>query len=191
MKMLYIIAGCNGAGKTTASYTILPDILHCKEFVNADEIAKGISPFQPEKVSFEAGRLMLTRIHKLLETGETFAFETTLSTRSYVHLIEKAKEQGYLVTLVFFWLDAVELAISRVENRVKEGGHHIPEDIIRRRYTRGLKNFFNLYLEIVDNWIFVDNSGEKYEIVAKNSNSTKDIYNNTIWNNLEKLYNGK
>lgn len=155
--------------------------------MNADEIAKGISPFQPEKVSFEAGRLMLTRIHKLLETGETFAFETTLSTRSYVHLIEKAKEQGYLVTLVFFWLDAVELAISRVENRVKEGGHHIPEDIIRRRYTRGIKNFFNLYLEIVDNWIFVDNSDTNLEVIAEELLDKKWIYDKNLWEKINYL----
>lgn len=98
MKKLYIIASCNGAGKTTASYTILPEILDCKEFVNADEIAKGISPFQPEKAGIEAGRMMLSRIKKLLETGANFAFETTLSTRSYVKFVERAKELGFQIT---------------------------------------------------------------------------------------------
>lgn len=102
MKKLYIIAGCNGAGKTTASYTILPEILDCKEFVNADEIAKGISPFQPEKAGIEAGRYMLKRIKKLLESGENFAFEMTLSTRSYVQYVERAKELNYQVTCLFF-----------------------------------------------------------------------------------------
>lgn len=106
MKILYVIAGCNGAGKTTASYTILPEILDCKEFVNADEIARGISPFQPEKVGIEAGRLMLKRIKNLLEEGESFAFETTLSTRSYVKFIERAKQLGYQITCLFFWLDS-------------------------------------------------------------------------------------
>lgn len=114
MKKLYIIAGCNGAGKTTASYTILPEILNCKEFVNADEIAKGISPFQPEKAGIEAGRFMLKRIKKLLESGENFAFETTLSTRSYVQFVERAKELNYQVTCLFFWLDSDDLAVSRV-----------------------------------------------------------------------------
>lgn len=133
MNKLYIIAGGNGAGKTTASYTILPEILDCKEFVNADEIARGLSPFQPEEAGIEAGRLMLNRIKKLRASGESFAFETTLSTRSYVQFIDKAKQLNYLVTCLFFWLESEELAISRVETRVKEGGHHIPENVIRRR----------------------------------------------------------
>lgn len=102
MKKLFIIAGCNGAGKTTASYTILPEILDCKEFVNADEIAKGLSPFQPEKAGIEAGKLMLARIKKLLKTGTSFAFETTLSTRSYIELIKAAKDNGYQITCLFF-----------------------------------------------------------------------------------------
>ena len=109
-KNLYIIAGCNGAGKTTASFTILPEILDCKEFVNADEIARGLSPFQPEKVSFEAGRIMLKRIDELFSENENFAFETTLATKSYKEKILKAQENGYFVTLLFFWLKNTELA---------------------------------------------------------------------------------
>lgn len=132
-KKLYIIAGCNGAGKTTASFTILPEILDCKEFVNADEIAKRLSPFQPEKVSFEAGRIMLARINELLSVNENFAFETTLATRSYKNKIIKAKEKGYRVTLLFFWLQNIELAKERVKTRVSEGGHNIEPDIIARR----------------------------------------------------------
>lgn len=100
-KHLYIIAGCNGAGKTTASFTILPEIIECKEFVNADEIARGLSPFQPEKVSFESGRIMINRINELLKENESFAFETTLSTRSYKNKIIQAKKQGYTITLLF------------------------------------------------------------------------------------------
>jgi len=129
MKKLYVIAGCNGAGKTTASYTILPEILDCKEFVNADEIARGLSPFQPERAGIQAGRLMLTRIKSLLESGENFAFETTLSTKSYVNFLKVAKDKGYQITLLFFWLNSVDLAISRVKTRVKEGGHNIPENV--------------------------------------------------------------
>ncbi len=109
-KKLYIISGCNGAGKTTASFTILPEILNCKEFVNADEIAKGLSPFQPEKVAFEAGRIMLKRINELLSENENFAFETTLSTRSYKNKIIEAKTKGYRVTLLFFWLQSTEFS---------------------------------------------------------------------------------
>lgn len=190
MKKLYIIAGCNGAGKTTASYTILPEILDCKEFVNADEIAKGISPFQPEKAGIESGRLMLKRIKKLMESGESFAFETTLSARSYVQLIDKAKQFDYQVTCLFFWLDSEELAISRVETRVKEGGHHIPENVIRRRYKSGLKNFFSLFLAKVDNWLFVNNSGDNYEIIAEGALSEETINNVEKWEKLKKNYHG-
>jgi predicted ABC-type ATPase len=149
-KNLYIIAGCNGAGKTTASFTILPEIIECKEFVNADEIAKGLSPFQPDKVAFEAGRIMLKRIAELLESQETFAFETTLSTRSYKLKVEEAKQKGYTVTLLFFWLQNVELAKERVRIRVTEGGHNIEAGVIERRYIKGIKNLFDIYLPIVD-----------------------------------------
>ena len=121
-KQLYIIAGCNGAGKTTASFTILPDILECKEFINADEIARGLSPFQPDKVGIEAGRIMLHRIQELLFQGKTFAFETTLATKSYKNTIKQTQSLGYTVTLVFFSLDSIELAIDRVKTRVLEGG---------------------------------------------------------------------
>lgn len=190
MKKLCVIAGCNGAGKTTASYTILPEILDCKEFVNADEIARGISPFQPEKAGIEAGRLMLKRIKKLLESGENFAFETTLSTRSYVQFIDRAKEMGYQVTCLFFWLNSEELAISRVKTRVREGGHHIPEDVIRRRYKSGLRNFFNLFLNKVDNWLFVNNSGDDYEIVAEGALNEETINNVKQWKELKRNYYG-
>ena len=137
MPNLYIIAGCNGAGKTTASYTILPEILHCKEFVNADEIARGLSPFQPEAVAIQAGKIMLQRIKELITLNKDFAIETTLTTLSYKQTINKAKEKGYKVTLIFFWLNDVNLAIKRVESRVLDGGHNIPEETIRRRYKKG------------------------------------------------------
>jgi predicted ABC-type ATPase len=125
-KRLFIIADCNGAGKTTASFRILPELLNCKEFVNADAIAQGISPFQPEKVAIEAGRIMLSRIHELIEKGEDFAFETTLATKSYLGFIEKARQDGYFVSLIFFWLESPELAMERVKSRVMDGGHSIP-----------------------------------------------------------------
>ena len=130
VKHLYIIAGCNGAGKTTASNTILPKSLLVKEFVNADEIAKGLSPFNPEGVAIEAGRLMLKRINELLNAEESFSIETTLATKSYVNLVKRAHEKGYVVHVLFFWLDSIELAIKRVANRVANGGHNIPIDVI-------------------------------------------------------------
>lgn len=154
-------------GKTTASYTILPEIIECKEFVNADEIAKGLSPFQPEKVAFEAGRIMINRINELLEENEIFAFETTLSTKSHKNKILKAQKQGYTVILLFFWLNNIELAKERVKTRVTEGGHNIPEDVIERRYLKGIKNLFDIYLDIVDGTLIFDNSYGKHELIAQ------------------------
>jgi len=158
MKTLYLLAGCNGAGKTTAAFTLLPGLLACREFVNADEIARGLSPFQPETVSIQAGRLMLARLQELLAAGETFALETTLATRHYVRFIAEARAQGYTVQLIFFWLNSPELAIERVKARVREGGHSIPEVVIRRRYVGGLRQFFSAYRTAVDGWVLMDNS---------------------------------
>ena len=124
-KNLYIISGCNGAGKTTASYTVLPEILDCREFVNADEIARGLSPFNPEGMAIEAGRLMLRRIEELLNRNETFSIETTLATKSYLNLVQRAQAKGYQVHLLFFWLRTPELAVLRVAERVQKGGHNI------------------------------------------------------------------
>lgn len=157
MPNLYIIAGCNGAGKTTASFTLLPEILDCKEFVNADIIAAGLSPFNPESMALPAGRLMLQRMKELMQAKVDFAFETTLATRSYVSLIEKAKAIGYTVSLLFFWLDSPEMAQQRVYQRVQQGGHHTPHEVISRRYGRGLHNLMSLYTAVCDQWIVVDN----------------------------------
>lgn len=190
MPNLYIIAGCNGAGKTTASFTVLPEMLGCREFVNADEIARGLSPFQPEKVAIEAGRIMLQRINELLKRQEDFALETTLATRSYVPTIKKAKENGYNVTLVYFWLDSPDLAIARVKRRVTEGGHSIPEEVIRRRYKKGIQNLFKLFIPICDYWILIDNSQKPYIIVAEGQEDQElNIQNEEIWNKLKTLSN--
>ena len=168
-KKLYIIAGCNGAGKTTASFTILPELLGCREFVNADEIARGLSPFQPEKVAIEAGRVMLGRIEHLLNESSIFAFETTLATKSYKNTILKAQQNGYNVTLLFFWLQNVELAKERVQTRVAEGGHHIDNDVIERRYLSGIRNLFDIYLPIANEVLIFDNSEGKHELIAEKS----------------------
>ena len=157
-KKLYIISGCNGAGKTTASYTVLPEVLHCKEFVNADEIARGLSPFNPESVAIEAGRLMLQRIEDLLVKDESFSIETTLATKSYINLVRRAQVKGYTVRLLFFWLNSPELALQRIAERVAKGGHNIPEPIVRRRYVAGICNLFRLFMSEVDSWEIYDNS---------------------------------
>ena len=188
-KKLYIIAGCNGAGKTTASFTILPEILDCKEFVNADEIAKGLSPFQPEKAAFEAGRIMLNRINALLTENENFAFETTLSTRSYKNKILQAKENGYRVTLLFFWLQNIGLAKDRVRTRVLEGGHNIEPDVIARRYIKGIKNLFDIYIPIVDGVLIFDNSEGKHELIAeKQKDDFLNVTNQEKFNLLKSYY---
>lgn len=185
-KRLYIIGGPNGAGKTTASYSVLPKILECREFVNADEIARGLSPFNPESVAIEAGRLMLTRISELLRRNESFSIETTLATRSYFRLIEQAHRQGYDVTLLFFWLRTPEQAIERVAERVSKGGHNIPSDVIRRRYQEGINNLFHIYMPIVDTWVLVNNSMTPRSIIATGGREQQTkILNEVEYKNIE------
>jgi len=186
---LYIISGCNGAGKTTASYSILPKILDCKEFVNADEIARGLSPFQPEKVAIEAGKIMLARIDELLKEKVNFAIETTLASQTYKSTVLTAQQKGYSVILLFFWLRNVELAKERVKKRVSEGGHNIGEDVIDRRYVNGIKNLFEIYLPIVDEAFIFDNSEAKHIILAKKYRDNDiQIIDNKQFNKLLEYY---
>jgi len=186
MAHLYIIAGCNGAGKTTASFTILPEMLNCKEFVNADEIAKGLSPFNSKSVAIEAGRIMLRRMQGLIMAKKDFAFETTLAPRSYVHLVEMAKSEGYLVTMVFFWLNSPDLAVARVKMRYANGGHDIEENIIRRRYFSGLRNLLLLYLPLCNFWMMINSSVTPSQLIAEGAEDKKvkihqlQVYNEII-----------
>ena len=191
MPNLYIISGCNGAGKTTASYTILPEILNCREFVNADNIAAGLSPFNPESVALEAGRTMLLRIGELMTDHADFAIETTLATRSYVSLIKRAHLNGYRVSLLYFWLSSPDVAVERVAKRVANGGHHIPSDTIERRYYRGIYNLYNLYMSVCDEWTVVDNTDVSPEIIAQADSVGKTIFNNELWNKIKKDSHGK
>lgn len=188
MPNLYVIAGCNGAGKTTASLTVLPEMLDCDEFINADEIARGLSPLNPDKAAIEAGRIMLKKIDKLIFSRQDFAFETTLATKSYVNTIAKARGDGYNVTMVFFLLDSPELAIERVKNRVSEGGHNIPEPVIRRRYDAGIKNLFRLYIPICDYWMLFDNSRLPSSLIAEGYTDLEtDIKNISIFESLKSM----
>ncbi|MDE6083014.1 MAG: zeta toxin family protein, partial [Muribaculaceae bacterium] len=164
----------------TASYSVLPELLQCREFVNADEIAKGLSPFNPESVAIEAGKLMLQRINLLLSQGKTFAIETTLSTRSYASLIKEAHEKGYLVVLLFFWLPSPEMAIERVAKRVSEGGHNIPTETIIRRYWLGLQNFFHIFAHVVDSWMFFKNIDKTTLLADQDS-----IYSSTLFSKIK------
>ena len=188
MPYLYIISGCNGAGKTTASYTILPEMLGCKEFVNSDEIAKGISPFNADTmaVAIEASRIMYKRIRELIASQQTFALETTLASRSIAKLLLGAQEKGYYVTLLYFWLNTPDLAVERVKNRVASGGHNVTETTVRRRYDTGIDNLFHLYIPICDFWMIADNSLSPIEIIAKGfKDGKKEIFNTLIYNKLE------
>ena len=183
---LYIIAGPNGAGKTTASFTLLPDVLHCTNFVNADEIARGLSPFAPETVAIQAGRIMLQRIEELLPQRVDFAIETTLATRSYVQLVRRAQALGYKVHLIFFFLENEEQAIQRVAQRVSNGGHNIPEEDIRRRFKRGIYNLNHLYMPICDDTRVYNNAHGDAIFVAKYSSNpqTLQIEEQEMWNQL-------
>ena len=183
---LYIIAGCNGAGKTTASKRFLPSILNCRQWVNADEIAYGLSPLDPQSVAFQAGRLMLERIQDLLAQDETFAIETTLSTRAYRNLVLQALAKGYQVELVFFYLPSPQMAIKRIAHRVKHGGHHVPDDVVIRRYHRGLKNLKDIFMPIVDRWSIYRYEGNAYILIAKgNKGETFDLNNTIMMENNE------
>ena len=186
MPRLHIISGCNGSGKTTASYTLLPDLLDCREFVNSDEFAKSLSPFDPSAASVTASRMMLMKINYLLERKADFAVETTLATRSLLKIVERAQAAGYEVTALYFWLNSPELAIHRVRERVVSGGHNIPDQVVRRRYVMGLTYFFETYIPVIDRWILADNSHPPFAVVAEGSRDVIYIKDSekyqTIWN---------
>jgi predicted ABC-type ATPase len=166
MSNVYIIGGANGSGKTTVAKRLLPNFLSVFEYVNADEIAAGLSPFNPESVAIQAGRLMLERLESLKDTRADFAFETTLAARNFARFLRDCKSSGYTVNLIYFWLESPELAIERVQRRVASGGHNIPIDVVRRRYERGRINLTQLYLPLCDTWIIYDNSRDEPSLVA-------------------------
>lgn len=163
---LYIIAGPNGAGKTTFAREFLPHYADCKQFINADLIAGGLSPFSPEVAAMRAGRLLLEQIRLLSEKKSDFGFETTLSGVTYVSLFRRLKAEGYRIQLYFLWIPNVELALRRIADRVQRGGHDIPEKVVRRRFHKGLRNLFRLYRPILDSWTIFDNSGISPQPVA-------------------------
>ncbi|MGM9785387.1 MAG: AAA family ATPase [Candidatus Cryptobacteroides sp.] len=172
MPRMFIISGCNGSGKTTASYSVLPEMLECSEFVNSDEFAKGFSPFDPGKASILASRYMIAKIRYLLARQKDFGVETTLATRTLLKTVKIAQSVGYTVTLLYFWLNSPELAIARVKARVEAGGHNIPEETVRRRYKVGLSYFFNDYAPVCERWILADNSQIPFRVIAEGSKDT-------------------
>ena len=186
MPSLYVIGGANGSGKTTVAMTLLPNVLQVFEYINADAIAASLSPFYPESMAIQAGRLMLNRLQTLAETGADFAFETTLAARSFAPFLRDCKTRDYRINLIYFWLQSSDLAVERVAQRVASGGHSIPEDVIRRRYERGRKNLINLYLPLCDGWAVYENSGADFRLIAKQViNQVPTIYEQDVW---EKIY---
>jgi predicted ABC-type ATPase len=181
MPNLFIIAGPNGAGKTTSAYKVLP-AMHVIEFVNADNIARGISPLNPEGVSLQSARVMIKRMDELMDEEKDFIIETTLTTLSYKGFIEKCKATGYNVILIFFWLRNSDLAKQRVKERVAKGGHSIPEEVIERRYYKGIINLKNIFLPLCDSGVIIDNSGDKLSIVARFEKEDIKIHDHSVYN---------
>lgn len=188
MPNLYIIAGPNGAGKTTAAKVLLPDVFQINTFINADLIAANINPVSPEFVTIRAGRQMLSEIERCMDKRESFVIETTLSTKSYTNLIKYAQQIGYEVVLIYFWLESPIHAIERVARRVRQGGHHIPNEVVVRRYWRGIKNLIELFIPIVDKWIIFDNSdyteGHPIRIAEKLPSGNIIIENSITWSKI-------
>jgi predicted ABC-type ATPase len=185
---VYIIAGPNGAGKTTFAREFLPKYAACKNFINADLIAQGVSPFSPEAVAFRAGRLMLEEIELYAKRGESFGFETTLSGRSYLGLIRDLKRRHYDVHLFFLWIPTVYLALTRVRGRVLEGGHDIPEAVVRRRFERSIRNFLLHYRLLGDSWMLFDNAGAIPSVIAFEKQGSLRIMNRELYDTLIARY---
>ncbi|MFH1245148.1 MAG: zeta toxin family protein [Candidatus Omnitrophota bacterium] len=185
-KSVYIIAGPNGSGKTTFAKLFLPYYVHCPNFVNADLIAQGLSPFEPHTAAIKAGKLVLQQIREYARRGVDFAFETALSGKSYTALITGLKDKSYAVYLFFLWIPSVELAIGRIKDRVAEGGHNVPAADVRRRFPRGIGNFFSLYEPLLDGWMLFDNSQAKPILIAKRKNGCKEVMDEELFAIVQK-----
>jgi len=187
-----IIAGPNGAGKSTTAPAILQGALGVTEFVNADTIAVGLSAFNPEKAAFHAGRVMLERLQRLADDGENFAFETTLASKTFARWLKGLKAKGYAFHLFFLWLPSPEYAVARVAERVRMGGHNVPEETIHRRYHAGLRNFFAMYQPLADTWRMYDNSapGEPLLLSVGERSIVKNVIDADLWSALTRKYHG-
>lgn len=186
VKKIFMIAGPNGAGKTTTAMSLIANA-PIDEFINADEIAHGLAPMHPESVWLTASKLMLIRLKELLDAYKSFAFETTGSGTNYIRHLKEAQAKGYEIHLMFLWLPSADLAVKRVAKRVEQGGHHIPEDTIRRRYYTGLKNLINYYLPLCDSALILDNSIDELNkvIARKPLEGGLKIEQPKIWKEIE------
>ena len=185
---IFVVAGPNGAGKSTTAPSLLRDRFHIQKYLNADTIAAGISAFEPDAAAFQAGRILLQEMHRLKERQESFAFETTLASRSYAQSLAKARRAGYRVGLLFLSLPTAEAALERVALRVSSGGHHIPEDVVRRRFERGLSNFFHLYQPLADRWLFSDNGGRRTNLLAHGGVGRATVEKSFVYAHLKEQY---
>ncbi len=188
MPNIIVIAGPNGAGKSTAAPALLRDLLGIEDFVNADDIARGLSAFNPEGAAMEAGRLMLARLRELAAANRDFAFETTLASRTFAPWIAKLKEeQGYEFSLAYLWVPNPEFSVDRVARRVRLGGHHVPDGEVRRRYARGIRNFFELYRPMADAWQVFDNRQMARILAAEGTGAAETVYNHDIWRQMQEV----
>jgi len=178
---VYIIAGPNGAGKTTFATKFLPRYAECTEFVNADLIASALSPFVPDRAAFRAGRLMLEQIHLLADRGIDFGFETTLAGKGYVRLLHNLKGRGYSIHLFYLWVCSIDIALERIADRVRRGGHNVPKDVVRRRFNRSLPNLFRLYRPLLDSWTVFDNSTASPNMVVCEKSGVLEIVNSELF----------
>ena len=185
-KSVYIIAGPNGSGKTTFARMFLPDYANCPNFVNADLIAQGLAPFEPRSAAIKAGKLVLRQIDEFAAKGVNFAFETTLSGTSYARLIKELKAKEYVVHLFYLWIPNTELAIQRIKDRVAEGGHYVPAEDVRRRFYRGINNFFNIYEPLLDSWMIFDNSMTRPVLIAKRKNGREEVLDSVSFSSIKK-----
>jgi len=186
MKNVYIIAGPNGAGKTTFAKLFLPDYVKCPNFVNVDLIAQGLAPFKPRAAAIKAGKIVLEQIHDFAAGGVDFAFETTLSGKSYAGLFSTLKSKDYALHLFFLWIPSPELAIARIKDRVADGGHYVPAEDVRRRFVRGLHNLFTIYEPLLDSWMLFDNSNIRPVLIAKKRNGRFEVIDEELFSMVKK-----
>jgi len=183
-KNVYIVAGPNGSGKTTFAIEFLPEHASCEHFINADLIAKGLSPFSPGAAAITAGKLVLEQIHQFANKGVDFAFETTLSGRLYVNLFNSLKKKGYRIHVFFLWIPKADLAVSRIKSRVAQGGHDIPTKDVLRRFNRSITNFFTLYQSLADSWMLFDNAGIIPILIAEGKNSKVKMIDRILYDKI-------